>query len=152
MKLQCNGFSNVNKIKMTTARIEENTASELVVVISGKMNSGDEFISPSQGSLAEEALQKIEESSIPVSTSKATNSGVKKFQSWCSKRDVEIAYQSITAEKFSTIIRKFYTEVRQVSGKKLSPSSMVGILAALNRYIQGAPLYRKFNLVSVYLV
>ena len=62
---------------MTTARMEVNTASELVVVISGKMNSGDKFISPSQGSLDEKALQKIEESSIPVSMSKATNSGVK---------------------------------------------------------------------------
>ena len=38
--------------------------------------------------------------------------------------------------------------MKKVDGKALTPSSLVGIRAALNRYLTSAPYYRQINIVG----
>ena len=96
----------------------------------------------------EEQMQAMEASAVPNSTSRATKHGVKKFDDWAAKRKIEVFFHAITAAELAAILRKFYAEVKQLNGKMLSPSSMTGIRAALNRFVNGSPFYRNFDLVA----
>ena len=113
----------------------------------------DEVLQVSQSSsqssvIDEEEMVRMEQEATPESTSRATKSGMNKFLSWKIKREIDINFHSITATSLALILRRFYAEVKKENGKPLTPSSLVGIRAALNRYLVGAPFYRKMNVVS----
>ena len=109
----------------------------------------DELLSSQTSSIDEEEMTRMENSAVPETTSRATKSGVKKFTEWLKKRQIdEINITTITPTELSPILRKFYAEVRKENGKALTPSSLVGIRAALHRYFVSAPYYRQMNIVS----
>ena len=93
-------------------------------------------------------MVKMEQEATPESTSRATKSGMNKFLTWKIKREIDINFHSITATSLALILRRFYAEVKKENGKPLTPSSLVGIRAAINRYLVGAPFYRNMNVVS----
>lgn len=81
----------------------------------------------------------MEAKAVPESTSKATKSGVKKLLEWMRKRKIEVDFMSVTSEELAPILRRFYAEVKKEDGRALSPSSLVGIRASINRYLTTAP-------------
>ena len=103
----------------------------------------------SQSSIVDEVeMAKMEQEATPESTSRATKSGMNKFVSWTIKREIGINFHTVTAGELALSLRRFYAEVKKENGKALTPSSLVGIRAALNRYLVSAPFYRKLNVVS----
>ena len=133
---------------------EQTTADKLTMATRSNFDFGmDEVLQVSQSSsqssvIDEEEMVRMEQEATPESTSKATQSGMNKFLSWKIKREIDINFHSITATSLALILRRFYAEVKKENGKPLTPSSLVGIRAALNRYLVGAPFYRKMNVVS----
>ena len=117
-------------------------------VLPVNMSSQDDFVSSQGSNMDEEQMQAMEASAIPNSTSRATKHGVKKFDEWAAKRKIEVFFHAISAEELAAVLRKFYAEVKQQNGKMLSPSSMTGIRAALNRFVNGSPFYRNFDIVA----
>ena len=106
-------------------------------------------LSQSQSSSVDESeMERMEQEAVPDATSRATKSGVKKFLDWARKRNMEVNLHSITGSELAPILRKFYAEVRKDNGKPLTPSSLVGIRAAINRHITSAPFYRNLNVVA----
>ena len=115
---------------------------------SGNFNMELDLLSQSS-SLEENDLQEMEEKSRPVTTMRATRNGVKKFEDWLAKRNRVVDYHTVSAEELNDNLRKFYAEVKHAKqGSSLSPSSMVGYRAAIQRYMQGAPFSRNFNIVT----
>ena len=57
-------------------------------------------------------------------------------------------FHSVSEDDLAKILRKFYAEVKKEDGKPLTPSSLVGIRAAINRFLVASPYYRKINIVS----
>ena len=109
----------------------------------------DSVLQLSQSSSAdEEEMARMESETIPGSTSNATKSGVNKLLCWLKKRNINVNFHSISAEELAKILRRFYAEVKKEDGKSLTPSSLVGIRAAVNRYLLAAPYYRNINIVS----
>ena len=109
----------------------------------------DEMFQSSQSSIVdEEEMAKMERESVPDSTNKATKTGVNKLKAWMKKRNIDINFHSVTAGELANTLRQFYAEVKKDNGKPLTPSSLVGIRAAINRYLLAAPFYRKLNIVS----
>ena len=99
--------------------------------------------------LSEEEMQAIERNAIPDTTTKATIAGVKKFQLWRNKRRIDINFVTVKATELNNILRQFYAEIRAINGNRLSPSSLVGIRAAINRHVRGTPLHREdINVVA----
>ena len=76
------------------------------------MSSQDDFVSSQDSNMDEEQMQALEASAIPNSTSRATKHGVKKFDDWAAKRNIEIFFHAISAPELATILRKFYAEVK----------------------------------------
>ena len=64
------------------------------------------------------------------------------------KRSITVDVFTITEEELAPLLRRFYAEVRKDNGKPLTPSSLVGIRAAISRYLVAAPFYRNMNIVS----
>ena len=94
----------------------------------------DDILSSQTSAIDEEEMTRMEDSAVPESTSKSTKAGVKKFKDWLRKREIEVNFHSITAAELTPILRRFYAEVKKADGKALTPSSFVGIRAALNRH------------------
>ena len=107
------------------------------------------LLSSSQSSsLDEEEMVRMETEAVPESTSKATKSGVTKISNWLKKRKMDVNFHTVSAEELATILRRFYAELKKDNGDPLTPSSLVGIRAAINRHLVSAPFYRKMNVVS----
>ena len=117
---------------------------------SGNFDFGiaDKLSSSQSSSIDEEDMQRMESAAVPDSTSNATKSGVKKILNWLRKRSITVDFFTITEEELAPLLRRFYAEVRKDNGKPLTPSSLVGIRAAISRYLVAAPFYRNMNIVS----
>ena len=66
------------------------------------------------------------------------------------ERNEGVAFEYLTAEELAFILRRFYDEVNPQANSKTgtySRSSLVGIQAGLNRYLQGPPFNRTLNIV-----
>ncbi|KAL9950919.1 hypothetical protein ACROYT_G043491 [Oculina patagonica] len=98
--------------------------------------------------LDEEELQRIEEESMPENTKKQTAWGMKKFNQWRDKRQIEVDLHSVSATEFSGILRKFYAEVKTNKKKDLTPSALTGIRAAIHRTITSQPFSRPINILK----
>ena len=61
---------------------------------------------------------------------------------------MDVNFHTVSAEELATILRRFYAELKKDDGNPLTPSSLVGIRAAINRHLLSAPFYRKINIVS----
>ena len=69
---------------------------------------------------------------------------------WLAERNEGVAFEYLTAEELALILRQFYGEVNPQANSKTgtySRSSLVGIRAGLNRYLQGPPFNRTLNIV-----
>ena len=115
----------------------------------GNFNFGmDNILSSQSSSIDEDEMQQMESAAVPETTSHATKSGIKKLTNWLKKRNISINFHTITEQELSSILRRFYAELKRDNGKALTPSSLVGIRAAISRYVIAAPFYRNINIVS----
>ena len=112
----------------------------------------DEILPESQSSQSsivdDETMERMENEATPETTSKATKSCMKKLFQWMIKREIDIDFRTINADELALILRRFYAEVKKENVKPLTPSCLVGIRAAINRYLISAPFYRNLNVVS----
>lgn len=99
--------------------------------------------------LDEEELQRTERESMPENTKKQTQSwGMKKFNEWSDKRQIEVDLHSVSSTELSGILRKFYAEVKTNKKKDLTPSALTGIRAAIHRTITSQPISRPINILK----
>ena len=103
----------------------------------------DENIPNSQTSeLDEDELNNLEAGSMPASTKRATEYGVRKFTDWIQKRGKICDLASIEPSDLSVLLRSYYAEVKaNKQGTQLTPSTLTGLRAALHRYLAGAPYH-----------
>ena len=97
-----------------------------------------------------EEMAKMGEEAVPENTSRATKSGIRKLLDWMKSRNIDINFQSVKAEELASVLRRFYAEVKKENGQALTPSSLVGIRASINRsplphFIEILMLYRDPN-------
>lgn len=98
--------------------------------------------------MSEQALGKLESSAQAENTKRATKWGVTKFLEWCEKRNVSCDLHTIEPKDFNGILRRFYGEVKTQAKAPLTPSAMVGLRAAIHRYITSAPFSRGMNILK----
>ena len=88
-------------------------------------------LSLSQSSdLSKDELDKIEDKAKAPSTKRTTAWGVKKFEAWCKKRQINVSLADVSPPELNDILRKFYAEVKSEKGKPLTASALNGIRAA----------------------
>ena len=98
--------------------------------------------------LGEDELQKLEEESIPKNTKQQTSWGIRKFEKWCQRRRIVCDLAVVGATDLSSILRRFYAEVKTIKDKKdLTPSALTGIRAAVHRTITSQPISRPINIL-----
>ena len=107
----------------------------------------------SQGSsqnsdLNADELDILEESAKPESTKNVTTWGVNVFNTWCLKRRKQIDLLTVSSDVLASTLRSFYAEVKTKKGTPMTPSSLVGLLASLHRYITPAPIGRSINIIN----
>ena len=70
-------------------------------------------------------LDQFEVSTKAEATKKATKWGIKKFEDWCSKRNISIDYCSILAGALAEFLRKYYAKVKTKDKTMLAPSGIL---------------------------
>ena len=98
--------------------------------------------------LDKQALDEIENKAQAINTRKTTAWGLKKIEKWSLKRNIKIDDEVISPTELNEILRKFYAEVKTEKGKKLTPSALTGIRAAVHRHITSAPISRNMNILQ----
>ena len=94
-------------------------------------------------------LDTLELSTHVQGTKQSTKWGVKKFTTWCGKRNVDINFSSISPEELAENLQKYYAEVKGEDGKALSPSGLCGLRSSLHRHITTPPVSRSINIIQV---
>ena len=94
-------------------------------------------------------LDALELSTHVKGTKLCTKWGVKKFTTWCGKRNIEVNFSSVFPEELAENLRKYYAEVKGEDGKALSPSGLCGLRSSLHRHITTPPVSRSINIIQV---
>ena len=82
----------------------------------------------SQGSdLGQEQLNEIEQKAQAISTKKATEWWLQKFDKWCEKKAINVDLKRIDKKELNKILRKFYAEVKTEKEQALTPSALTEI-------------------------
>ena len=97
--------------------------------------------------LDQDQLDALEVSTQCKGTQQVTKWGMKVFNEWCSKRNISVAFENVSPEELSEVLRKYYAEVKGREDKTFTPSAMVGLRAALHRHITTPPISRTMNIV-----
>ena len=103
----------------------------------------EQLFSSQNSDLNNEQLDEIEQKAQAKDTKRATEWGVKKFEKCCEKRKI-----SISATDLSEILRKFFAEVKTEKGQALTPSALIGIIAANHRHLTCAPISRNIDILQ----
>ena len=98
--------------------------------------------------LGKEESDKIEAQAQAENTKRATSWGIKKFEKWCEKRQLNVDLNSVTSAELNEVLRKFYAEVKSEKGQPLTPSTLTGIRAAIHRKLTSAPFSRTINILQ----
>lgn len=69
------------------------------------------------------------------------------FSDWLISRNKDPAFEELPDEILAGILRQFFAEVRQKTGKTYSKSAMVNLRSGINRYLQNLPNNRIINLM-----
>ena len=57
-------------------------------------------------------------------------------------------FENRSPEQLDNMLQYFYAEVRQKKGTMYSRSTMCGMRAGIQRYLQGPPLYKNINIIN----
>ena len=94
----------------------------------------EESPSASQSSqMDEESLNELDNAAQPENTARATRWAMSRLKEWLKKRHINIDLATVAAEELAPILRRFYGELKTFGGKPLTPSSLVGIRAGIQR-------------------
>ena len=89
---------------------------------------------PSQSSqMDEDAFNNMDANAQPENTAKNNRWAMSRFEGWLRKRQIQIDLNSVSGEELAPILRRFYGEVKSTGGKVLTPSSLVGLRAGIQR-------------------
>ena len=99
--------------------------------------------------ITEAEMLAMEEGARNDSTSKSTRLAAARFEKWCEKRSKPLNWLTSTAADLNDWLRSFYAELKNAgTGKALSPSSLVGIRAGIQRKLKQAPISRNLNILT----
>ena len=98
--------------------------------------------------LDSQELDDLQESVKPANTKKSTSWGVKVFQTWSEKRELNINLATVSCEVLADSLRRFYAEVKTKKGLPMTPASLTCLRASLHRYLTEPPLNRCINIIT----
>lgn len=64
------------------------------------------------------------------------------------ENNIEVQLETIEPLCFAELLRQFYACVRNGKGESYSKSGMIGIRAAIQRYMSSPPINRTFNIIA----
>ena len=86
--------------------------------------------------LNEQQLHELMQEAEQEGTKTATKWAMKKFRSWLEKRSINLDLATTTAQDLATSLYRFYAECNaDKSGEALSPSTLIGLRAGIQRGI-----------------
>ena len=94
----------------------------------------DNFLSQSS-ELDEDSLNDMDAKAQPENTLKNNKWAMARFEAWLRKRQINLDLVNVSGEELAPILRRFYGEVKSTGGKVLTPSSLVGIRAGIQRVL-----------------
>ena len=101
------------------------------------MSSDEEDTGQMSSQLDEQMLQDIEKEAEQGRTAQATSWAWNRFSAWLSKREIDEDPVMMSTESLAAVLYRFYGELRCEKTKAaLSPSSLVGIRAGIQRALQ----------------
>ena len=88
-------------------------------------------------------MDEAEEEGIPTSTKFSTNQHVAKFKSFLSAKGLSENIEKMPASFLNKYLRLFYFSLKRKDGIPYAPRSLIGIRAAINRYLisQGTSIF-----------
>ena len=90
----------------------------------------------------------MEEKSKSENTKKQSAWGIKKFNDWYTRRKVDCNLNTVSPTELSSVLRRFYAEVKSNQKKDLTPSALTGIRAAIHRTLTSQPISRPVNILQ----
>ena len=88
-------------------------------------------------------LEELILGSKPETTKRCSRWGMSKLETWLEKRDI-----SLDPETLNKVLRKFYGKVKTGKNDMLSPISMTGVCAVINRTLLSPPYSQSLNIVA----
>ena len=94
-----------------------------------------------------EEMDKAEKAVIPKSTAFSTTHHVKKLKQFLSQKNLWTDIETIPTDTLAQYLRYYYFSLKTKEGKCYSPNSLVGIRAAIQRYLCGPSVNRKIDII-----
>lgn len=94
------------------------------------------------------AMNKAETDGIPQSTKFSTNYHVSKFKDFLSSHDYPNDIEYMPVQYLAQYLRFYYFSLRTKDGAFYCPNSLIGIRAAIQRYLNGPTIDRKVNIMT----
>ena len=95
-----------------------------------------------------EEMNKAERQLTPQATEKQTKTHVQKFKKFLLEKNLSTEIESMPSKYLAEYLRFFYFNLRTKSGEPYSPNSLVGIRAAIHRYLTSADVGRQDNILT----
>lgn len=92
-------------------------------------------------------MNKHENESIPKSTVFSTKTHVARFKKFLDEKSLSNNIETIPESILADYLRYYYFSLRTKDGRFYSPSSLIGIRAAIHRYLTGSSINRKINIL-----
>jgi len=93
-------------------------------------------------------MDDAENSSIPMSTKFNTKQHVTKFKTFLSSKGLSTNIEQMPVSFLALYLRYFYFHLRCKDGRPYSPRSLIGIRAAIHRYLTSAEINRCVNILK----
>jgi len=93
-------------------------------------------------------MDEAEEASIPQSTKFSTDQHVFKFKAFLSSKGLSTNIESMPASFLSNYLRLYYFRLRCKDGRPYAPRSLIGIRAAIHRYLISPKVNRPINILK----
>lgn len=96
----------------------------------------------------EEEINAAERRSTPVSTKKQTEMYVRRFREFLSANVLSTAIETLPEEILARYLRFFYYKLRTKEGELYAPGTLIGIRAAIQRYLVSPEVNRKIDILK----
>ncbi|XP_034020262.1 uncharacterized protein LOC117504829 isoform X2 [Thalassophryne amazonica] len=93
-------------------------------------------------------LEQLEACAQSKNTTKQTKWGVQVFREWLVENGKDGHFESLPESSLAESLRGFYASARNKDGNLYSKSTYVGIRAAINRHLRGAPFHRAVSILN----
>ena len=85
---------------------------------------------------------------VPNSTAFSTQQWVKKFKAFLEENELSTNIETMPVRFLSQYLRYFYYRLKRKDGVPYAPRSLIGIRAAIHRYLTGPEVKRSINILN----